>query len=517
MTPPPSLGRYRINGEIGRGAMGVVYRGLDPALDRPVAIKVISARHASTTLSIEELERRFMREAKVSARINHPGVVTVFDAGREGDSLYLVMELVDGESLAQRMSRGEGLAAPDAFELCARVAEALGAAHALGVIHRDVKPANIMMCRDGRVKVADFGVAKAIGEGTDLTRTGTVLGSPAYMAPEQVRGEPVDGRADLFSLGVVLYELLLHRRPFPAETFTTLIYQILHEDPFTNEDVFRSLGEPTARFLRSCLAKSLDERVPDGASFAVHARALAAQATLAVAPTSLVETTPTRPVAGAQSASLTATAPTSAMAAAQPGERPPAPAREPVSERRLPLLPLAILGGGALVLVIALIVLRRPPAPAGEVLGGTAPPAVATMPPSQEPPPIATSVVAVATAAPLPTASPAAVPTAVMQAVRPPDTPTPAPTPTPRLLGVFACSHSAEFNVSPDDAELAINGTSLGLVSSLDEKTYVFPHPGVYYARMTLAGYRTAWVKIVVAADAHTEKAEIELELEKRD
>ena len=216
MTLPATIGRYRVTGELGRGAMGVVYRGVDPSLDRPVAIKVIATRVGAVSASSEELEARFLREARVAARINHPGVVTVYDAGREGDSLYLVMELIEGESLAERLSRGDYPTQTEALGLVARVAEALASPHNLGIIHRDVKPANIMLTKDGGVKVADFGVAKAVGEETNLTRTGIVVGSPAYMAPEQVRGQELDGRTDLFSLGVVLYELLLRRKPFPV-------------------------------------------------------------------------------------------------------------------------------------------------------------------------------------------------------------------------------------------------------------------------------------------------------------
>ncbi len=156
---------------------------MEPALDRPVAIKVIAARTGVVPLSGAELDARFVREARVAARISHPGVVTVHDAGREGDSLYLVMELVEGEALGERLARRDFPAAAEALEVVAQVADALAAAHALGVVHRDIKPGNVILTRGGRVKVADFGVAKAIGEDTDLTRNGTVVGSPAYMAP----------------------------------------------------------------------------------------------------------------------------------------------------------------------------------------------------------------------------------------------------------------------------------------------------------------------------------------------
>ena len=266
------LGRYRVEAELGRGAMGVVYRGVDPALERPVAIKVIRASEAVTAATIQELEARFLREAKVAARINHPGVVTVYDAGREGDSLYLVMELVDGKPLGNIMRQGQFPDPIRALEMVAQAADALGAAHALGVVHRDVKPANLMVTGDGRIKVSDFGVAKSLGEDTGLTRTGTVVGSPAYMSPEQIRGEAIDGRADLFSLGVILYELLLHRKPFPADTLTTLIFQILNDDPLANAAKAHTLPQVLGPFLTKALAKSPADRFPDAAAFARAAR-----------------------------------------------------------------------------------------------------------------------------------------------------------------------------------------------------------------------------------------------------
>src|SRR5690606_7156924 len=146
----------------------------------------------------EEIAARFEREARVAARLTHPNVVGVYDAGSEGDSLFLVMELVEGETLAHRLASGRFPSPAEAFEIAAQAADALATAHASGVIHRDIKPANLLLGRDGRVKVSDFGVAKAVGERTELTRTGMMVGSPAYMAPEQVKGMPLDGRSDLF-------------------------------------------------------------------------------------------------------------------------------------------------------------------------------------------------------------------------------------------------------------------------------------------------------------------------------
>ncbi|MCZ7649649.1 MAG: serine/threonine protein kinase [Thermoanaerobaculia bacterium] len=277
MPPTPAqVGRYRIVEEIGRGAMGAVFRAHDPQLDREVAVKVISASLAGESLPGGEAEARFLREARLTARLRHPGIVAVHDAGREGPDLYLVMELVEGESLAARLARGAYPAGAEALEIVAQAADALAVAHAAGVIHRDMKPGNLLLAPDGRVKVGDFGVAKAIGESTELTRTGMLVGSPAYMAPEQIKGEILDGRADLFSLGVVLYELLLRRRPFPADTVTTLVYQILHQDPLSDPAIAATLPAAQAELLQWCLAKDPAARIPDARTLATRARALAA-------------------------------------------------------------------------------------------------------------------------------------------------------------------------------------------------------------------------------------------------
>jgi eukaryotic-like serine/threonine-protein kinase len=546
VTTPTTIGRYSITGELGRGAMGVVYRGVDPALDRPVAIKVISAQQAAGDLDTSELEGRFLREAKVCARINHPGVVTVYDAGKAGDSLFLVMELIDGESLSQRLNRQGYLSPQESFNVVAQVAEALAAAHALGVVHRDIKPANIMITKDGRAKVTDFGVAKAIGEGTELTRTGTVVGSPAYMAPEQVRGEAKDGRADLFSLGVVLYELLLHRKPFPADTVTSLIYQILNEDPLKDVPLSGVVNEAVASFLRRALAKTPAERIPDGTTFANEARAIAANLP---AERIVDSTAPTRMIDAA------------AVSQAQ------APAAGGASH--LPRwVPVAAVAAGIVILAVGYVALRRPgkaaqkvaevavatPAPAaGEQTTPAAQAAevepTAVVPPTAVPPP---------TARPIPTlrplrsesalrgrsvTEPAPQPRRVEEPARRVEAPVvaqpapaqpilrsvvptpapPAPTPTPILTGVYECRQAAQFNINPSKAQVTINGKMVGMVSDfnggffgrLEGKSYHFPAPGTYYASFSAPGHQTQWVKIVVNPGAKKRIADIDFNLPK--
>lgn len=270
------IGRYEILGELGRGAMGAVYRARDTKLGREVAIKTIVA---SEELGVgrDELVHRLESEAKVAARLAHPGIVAIHDVAQEGQVSYLVLELVEGESLAQYLARGARPSPGEALEIAAQVADALAVAHGAGIVHRDIKPANLLLTRDGRIKVSDFGIAKAIGEHIGLTRSGTLIGSPAYMAPEQIKCEPLDGRSDLFSLGAVLFELLFGRKPFPADTITGLVYEIVHVDPFAGARANPPLDEGVLSLLRWTLAKARDERIPDARTFSERSRALARQ------------------------------------------------------------------------------------------------------------------------------------------------------------------------------------------------------------------------------------------------
>ena len=201
LRPGSKLGRFEISGVLGQGAMGVVYLAHDPSIDRPLAIKTIRSEAARDD-NAAEIEARFLKEARLAGRLQHANIVTVYDVGRDGDLYFIAMEYVDGRPLTHY------LAAPDDLPLSVRVdiirqaAEALGHAHERGVVHRDMKPGNILVSKDGRVKVTDFGIGKFLGaEPSDLTRTGQMIGSPAYMSPEQVRGDKIDGRSDLFSLG----------------------------------------------------------------------------------------------------------------------------------------------------------------------------------------------------------------------------------------------------------------------------------------------------------------------------
>ena len=216
------LGRYRILGELGRGAMGVVYKAEDPMLDRTVAIKTIILAADATDRA--EYEARFYQEAKAAGRLSHPCIITIYDIGREGDMAYMAMEMLEGIDLRSRMSQGR-IPVPHAIDIAEQVADGLAFAHEHGVVHRDVKPGNIMILGGDRVKILDFGIARM--RVSDLkTQTGVLLGTPKYMSPEQVAGHPVDQRSDIFSLGIVLYEMLTGATPFSGSDTTQLMFNV---------------------------------------------------------------------------------------------------------------------------------------------------------------------------------------------------------------------------------------------------------------------------------------------------
>ncbi len=223
------IGRYEVIEELGRGSMGVVYKARDPVIGRSVAIKTIRLGDFSAPQQLEELTARLIREAQSAGVLSHPNIITIFDAGEEDGLSYIAMELVEGVSLEHLLERGQSLSEATILHIARQTADALGYAHQRGIVHRDIKPGNIMLTEDGRVKVADFGIAK-VGS-SKMTQTGMLLGSPSYMAPEHFLGQPLDGRSDIFALGVVLFELLTGQAPFIGENLGTLSYKIVHEDP----------------------------------------------------------------------------------------------------------------------------------------------------------------------------------------------------------------------------------------------------------------------------------------------
>jgi eukaryotic-like serine/threonine-protein kinase len=221
------IDRYEIVSEIGQGAMGVVYRANDPLLERTVAIKTISLELSKD--EFEEFEKRFYREASSAGRLNHPNIVTIHDVGNTDNVAYMAMEFLEGEELRDILDSGEVLELDRIADIAAQVADGLAFAHEHGVVHRDIKPSNIMVMKNGIAKITDFGIA-LIPAGS-RTMDGMVLGSPKYMSPEQVVGRDVDGRSDIFSLGVVLYEMLTGKSPFSGDNISTIMYRILNEMP----------------------------------------------------------------------------------------------------------------------------------------------------------------------------------------------------------------------------------------------------------------------------------------------
>ncbi len=269
-----SVGRYRIERFLGAGAMGEVYLAQDPHIERSLAIKTV--RLVGRPQEIDDRKKRLLREAKAAGRLLHPNIVTLFDTGEADDVLYLAFEYVEGMDLSARVTSGSlpPLSLREVLRIIAECAEALDYAHRQGIVHRDIKPSNILLDKAGHVKVADFGIAKMVGQSTELTVAGSVMGSPQYLSPEQIRGEELDGRSDVFSLGVVLFELLSGRRPFDGETITTLVYQILHKEPPRVSELRGGIPPRLEALLAHMLAKDRDERLATAGLVAEEIKAI---------------------------------------------------------------------------------------------------------------------------------------------------------------------------------------------------------------------------------------------------
>jgi eukaryotic-like serine/threonine-protein kinase len=258
------FGRYQILDELGRGAMGVVYKARDPRINRVVAVKTISLV-GQPPEEDREYRERFFREAEAAGRLSHPGIVTIFDAGEEPETRapYIVMEYVGGESLEKLLARSDRkLPMGTALQLTLEVAEALDSAHCMGVVHRDLKPANILLTDDGHAKIADFGVAKL--NLAHQTSSGRAWGTPAYMSPEQLNGDVVDGRSDLFSLGVILYTILTGHRPFQGNSALTVSYKVVNRDPIPATLLDTELPPGLDYIITRAMAKDPRERYQRG-------------------------------------------------------------------------------------------------------------------------------------------------------------------------------------------------------------------------------------------------------------
>jgi serine/threonine-protein kinase len=253
----PTLGRYEIEKELGRGAMGTVFLGKDPKINRFVAIKTLRLDEVDAEM-VAGVKERFFREAESAGRLNHPNIVTIHDAGEEQELGYIAMEVLDGKDLKEWCRKDNLLPVKQVLEIVADVADALDYAHSQDVVHRDIKPANIMMQKDGTVKVTDFGIARITT--SSKTQTGVLLGTPNYMSPEQITSTKVDGRADIFSLGVVLFEMLTGEKPFQSDNAATLMFQIAKEPHPSILKIRPDLPATCEAVIDRALQKAADQR-----------------------------------------------------------------------------------------------------------------------------------------------------------------------------------------------------------------------------------------------------------------
>ncbi|MBI1982631.1 MAG: serine/threonine protein kinase, partial [Acidobacteria bacterium] len=258
------IGRYEIQSELGRGAMGAVYKARDPQIGRTVAIKIILMTNQSPAAA-EEYKQRFYREAQTAGQMSHPGIVTIYDVNEdEYGQPFLVMEFIEGttlESLLAPAKAGQTKLRPplkQLIDIAAQVSDALDYAHRRNVIHRDIKPANILVTREAKAKIADFGIAKLAG--TTMTQTGLLVGTPAFMSPEQITGRSIDSRSDIFSFGIVLYWMFTGERPFPGDAITEVAYKVVHAAPVPLREVDSALPSDLDDILIRCLAKKPEER-----------------------------------------------------------------------------------------------------------------------------------------------------------------------------------------------------------------------------------------------------------------
>jgi serine/threonine-protein kinase len=268
----PMLGRYQVEKELGKGAMGVVYLGKDPKIGRVVAIKTMALSQEFEADELAEVKERFFREAETAGRLSHTNIVTIFDAGEEHDLCYIAMELLKGGDLVPFTKAGTTLPTDKVISIVAKVADALGYAHRQNVVHRDVKPANVMYeVENDIVKVTDFGIARITD--SSKTKTGMVLGTPSYMSPEQLQGKKIDGRSDLFSLAVTLYQLVCGKLPFEGDSMAQLMYRIANEHAPDILQYNPSLAPALVAFLDRAMSKEAGERYQTGEEFAGALRA----------------------------------------------------------------------------------------------------------------------------------------------------------------------------------------------------------------------------------------------------
>lgn len=267
---PKKLGRYEIIRELGKGAMGVIYEGRDPTLERRVAIKTARREVMERSGQAEEIVERFVREARAAGALNHPNIVTIYDVGEEGGTAYIAMEYIEGSDLKTLIEQNKAREINEVVEWGVQICEALACAHDQGIFHRDVKPANIMIPNQGVLKVTDFGIART--HDSTLTQEGALIGTPSYMSPEQFMGKKVDARSDLFSLAIILYELLTGEKPFAGEALTTIMHHVLKSEPAPPHELNYEVPEALSAVIMKALSKRPQDRYGDGRSMALALR-----------------------------------------------------------------------------------------------------------------------------------------------------------------------------------------------------------------------------------------------------
>lgn len=336
-----TLGRYEVVKELGRGAMGIVYLGKDPKINRQVAIKTLRFEDDVDEEQAKSIKERFFREAESAGNLTHPNIIRIFDAGEDQDVAYIAMELIEGHDLKRYCDKKNLLPLKTVVDYVTEVAEALNYAHKQGVVHRDIKPPNIMLLKDGTLRITDFGIARI--QAASKTSTGAVLGTPAYMSPEQINGNKVDGRADIFSLGIMLFELLTGEKPFAADSIAALLYRIANVDHPDPREFNPKVPASLLPILNKALAKDPKDRYQHASEMAAELRKVAAQLpdTPSAEPAKSIQPTVSAP-AVSQPASPEPTTPpmTTAPSSAAPAAPPPAPSEHKESGEKKSDVPL---------------------------------------------------------------------------------------------------------------------------------------------------------------------------------